>query len=57
LNGKEYARLIETPYQNLMLDKQVLKTKKKTCGAQVIFTTRSGITWRIDGGSLEKAQF
>jgi hypothetical protein len=28
-NGEEYVRLIETPYQNLMLDKQVLKTKER----------------------------
>jgi hypothetical protein len=25
-NGKEYARLIKTPYQNLMLDRRILKT-------------------------------
>jgi hypothetical protein len=25
-NGEEYARLIETPYWNLMLDRRVLKT-------------------------------
>jgi hypothetical protein len=28
-NGKEYARLIETPYQNLMLDTQVLRTEER----------------------------
>jgi hypothetical protein len=28
-NGEEYARLIKTPYQNLMLDKWVLRTKER----------------------------
>jgi hypothetical protein len=28
-NGKEYAGLVETPYQNLMLDRRVLKTKER----------------------------
>jgi hypothetical protein len=28
-NGKEYARLTKTPYQNLMLDKWDLKKKEK----------------------------
>jgi len=27
--GKEYVGLIETPYWNLMLDKQVLRTKER----------------------------
>jgi hypothetical protein len=31
-NGEEYARLIKTPYWNLMLDKWVLKTKEKLAG-------------------------
>jgi hypothetical protein len=28
-NGEEYVRLTKTPYQNLMLNKQVLKTKER----------------------------
>jgi hypothetical protein len=28
-NGEEYTGLIETPYQNMMLDRQVLKTEEK----------------------------
>jgi hypothetical protein len=28
-NGKEYARITETPYWNLMLNKRVLKTEEK----------------------------
>jgi hypothetical protein len=31
-NGKEYARLTKTPYQNLMLDIQVLKTEERPVG-------------------------
>ncbi len=31
-NGEEYARLIKTPFQNPMLDKQVLRTKKRHVG-------------------------
>jgi len=31
-NGEEYARLIKTPYHNLMLDKQVLKTNERLAG-------------------------
>jgi hypothetical protein len=31
-NGKEYVGLIETPYQNLMLDKRVLRTKERPIG-------------------------
>jgi len=31
-NGKEYAGLIKTLYQNLMLDKRVLKTEKDLHG-------------------------
>jgi hypothetical protein len=31
-NGKEYARLIETPYWKLMLDIQVFKTKERLVG-------------------------
>jgi hypothetical protein len=27
-NGKEYVRLTETPYENTMLDRQVLKKEK-----------------------------
>jgi hypothetical protein len=27
-NGKEYVRITQIPYQNMMLDKQVLRTKK-----------------------------
>jgi hypothetical protein len=29
-NGKEYAGIIKTLYQNLMLDKQVLKTEERS---------------------------
>jgi hypothetical protein len=28
-NGKEYAGITKTPYQNLMLDKRVLRTKER----------------------------
>ncbi len=28
-NGEEYVRLTETPYQNLMLDSRVLRTKER----------------------------
>jgi hypothetical protein len=28
-NGREYAMITKTLYQNLMLDRQVLKTKEK----------------------------
>ncbi len=28
-NGREYAKIIETPYRNQMLDKQVLRTEKR----------------------------
>jgi hypothetical protein len=31
-NGEEYARLTETPYQNLMLDKLVLIIEEKFVG-------------------------
>jgi hypothetical protein len=31
-NGEEYVRFIETPYWNLMLDKQVLITKERHVG-------------------------
>jgi len=27
-NGKEYAKIIESPYQNPILDRQVMRTKK-----------------------------
>jgi hypothetical protein len=28
-NGEEYARITKTPYQNLMLDRQVLRIEKR----------------------------
>ncbi len=28
-NGEEYARLIKTPYQNLILDRRILKTEER----------------------------
>jgi hypothetical protein len=31
-NGKEYARLTETPYQNVMLERQVLKIEERFAG-------------------------
>jgi hypothetical protein len=31
-NGKEYVRIMETPYQNLMLDRRVLKTEETFIG-------------------------
>jgi hypothetical protein len=31
-NGEEYARITKTPYQNLMLNKQVLRTKERHVG-------------------------
>jgi hypothetical protein len=31
-NGKEYARLTKTPYQNPMLNRQVLRTKERLVG-------------------------
>jgi len=31
-NGKEYARFTETPYQNPMLDRQVLRTEERLVG-------------------------
>jgi len=31
-NGKEYVRLIETPYQNSMLDRQVLRIEERLVG-------------------------
>jgi len=31
-NGKKDARLIETPYQNLMLDKEVLRIEERHAG-------------------------
>jgi hypothetical protein len=31
-NGEEYARLTKTPSQNLILDKQVLKTEERHTG-------------------------
>ncbi len=37
-NGKEYARLIETPYRNLMLDRWILKTKEKIIGHKLFLS-------------------
>jgi len=31
-NGEEYVGLTKTPYQSLILDKQVLKTKERSTG-------------------------
>ncbi len=31
-NGREYVGITKTPYQNLMLDKQVLRTKERPLG-------------------------
>jgi hypothetical protein len=31
-NGEEYVRLTKTPYQNLMLDKQVLRIEERPMG-------------------------
>jgi hypothetical protein len=31
-NGEEYARLTKTPYQNLMLDRRVLRTEERPMG-------------------------
>jgi len=55
-NGEEYAGIIETPYWNLMLDKWILRIKKKTCKAQIISTIRGGKVWSMDWWFLEKAQ-
>jgi hypothetical protein len=31
-NGREYARITKTPYWNLTLDRQVLRTKERPVG-------------------------
>jgi hypothetical protein len=35
-NGKKDARLIETPYQNLMLDKEVLRIEERPAGHMLV---------------------
>jgi len=55
-NGEEYVGLTETPYQNLMLDRQVLRTKERPEG-HMSFLSQEVVwhevwTW----GSLKKAQ-
>jgi hypothetical protein len=36
-NGKEYVGLTETPFQNLMLDRQVLRTNEKLVGHKCFY--------------------
>jgi hypothetical protein len=47
---------IETPYQNMMLDRQFLRTEERLMGAHVISTTSYGMAGHMDLGFLEKAQ-
>jgi len=39
-NGKEYVGINKTPYQNLILDKRILKTKKHMQGIGHLYHTR-----------------
>jgi len=42
-NGEEYARIIETPYQNLMLDRRSFDNRRKAYSAHVVSPTRGGM--------------
>jgi hypothetical protein len=45
-NGKEYAGLIKTPYQNQMLDRQVLKIEKRLKG-HMSFLPQEMVWWDV----------
>jgi hypothetical protein len=47
-NGEEYARLIETPLQNLMLDRRVLITKERLAKHKSFSTIKSGTMGCMD---------
>ncbi len=52
-NGKEYVKITQIPYQNMMLDKQVLRTKKIHVG-HIVSTTIGGIWHEIWTCGLQK---
>jgi hypothetical protein len=52
-NGKEYARLIETPYQNLMLDRRVLRTKERLVKHRS-FRPQEVVWWDIWIGGFQR---
>jgi hypothetical protein len=53
-NGKEYVGLIETPYQNLMLDRRVLRIEERLVG-HMFSTTKSGTTRCMDWGVFKES--
>jgi len=54
-NGKKYARFIKKPISKFDVGQRSFENKGKAYGAQVVSTTRCGMTWNMDWGSLEKA--
>jgi hypothetical protein len=45
-NGEEYSRLIGTPHQNLMLDRQMLRTKERIMG-HMSFLPQEMVCWDV----------
>jgi hypothetical protein len=52
-NGEEYVRLIETPYRNLMLDRQVLRIKERLIGHN-LFLPQEVVRQDIWTGGLKR---
>jgi hypothetical protein len=50
---EEYARLIETPYYNMMLDKWVLRTKERPARHK-FFLLQEVVQWDVWTGGLHK---
>ncbi len=52
-NGQEYARFTETPYWNLMLDKQLLRIEERPMGHR-LFIPQVVVHHEIWIGDLQK---
>jgi hypothetical protein len=55
-NEREYARITQTPYQNMMLDKQVLRTKKNPIRLMPFYHKKWYLVRSMDLWSSEKAR-
>jgi hypothetical protein len=52
-NQEEYVRFVETPYWNLMLDKQVLKIEESPTG-HMLFLPQEMVWWDVCTRGLQR---
>ncbi len=52
-NGREYARITQTPYQNLMLDRWILRTKERPA-KHMLFLPQEVVRSEVWIGGLQR---